>query len=115
VALSYVWGDLESPIKLHKDNLKSWGINGSLSALKLPKTIADAIELARDLKEHFLWVDTLCIVQDADDEDKARQIRQMDRIYGLASLVIVAAGGGDAEAGLIGSCKTLNKAWRPNF
>jgi hypothetical protein len=102
VALSYVWGDLESPIKLHKDNLKSWGINGSLSALKLPKTIADAIKLARDLKEHFLWVDTLCIVQDADDEDKARQIRQMDRIYGLASLVIVAAGGGDAEAGLIG-------------
>ena len=41
-------------------------------------------------------------MQEADNDDKSKQIRQMDGIYGRASLVVFAATGIDAEAGLAG-------------
>ncbi|KAL0948719.1 hypothetical protein HGRIS_008853 [Hohenbuehelia grisea] len=38
----------------------------------------------------FLWVDTLCILQDSP-EDKAREIEQMAHIYSGASFALLAA------------------------
>jgi hypothetical protein len=52
------------------------------------------------LGERYLWVDSLCIMQDT--ADKHDQIQQMDRIYQEAVLCIVAAAGRDANAGLPG-------------
>jgi hypothetical protein len=52
------------------------------------------------LGERYLWVDSLCIMQDTID--KHDQIQQMDRIYQEAVLCIVAAAGRDANAGLPG-------------
>ncbi|KAF4631732.1 hypothetical protein G7Y89_g6392 [Cudoniella acicularis] len=49
----------------------------------------------------YLWVDSLCIIQD-DDETHDRQISQMDRIFHSASFTIVAAHGSNAHAGLPG-------------
>ncbi|KAF8856232.1 HET-domain-containing protein [Acephala macrosclerotiorum] len=101
VALSYVWGTL------HMEDLRTVTANverreepNGLSRVQLPRTIVDAISVTKDLKIKYLWVDSLCIVQ--DDEYKQYQILNMDRIYGLASLVLVAAAGEDAEAGLVG-------------
>ncbi|KAL2051854.1 hypothetical protein ABVK25_007769 [Lepraria finkii] len=57
---------------------------------ELPYTIRDAIQCVSDLGETYLWVDSLCIIQ--DDEDKKRhQISQMDRIYAFAFLTLVSA------------------------
>ncbi|KAK5656063.1 hypothetical protein OQA88_5202 [Cercophora sp. LCS_1] len=103
VALSYVWGNVEQfqctrsalPGLLdEKDGLpRHWD--------KLPKTITDAIELVKAIGERYLWVDTLCIVQD-DPDDKAIQIAKMDQIYSTAVLTICAVRGENAQAGLPG-------------
>ncbi|KAJ9157238.1 HET-domain-containing protein [Pleurostoma richardsiae] len=61
----------------------------------------DAVKLTRDLEERYLWVDSLCIVQD-DEAELLEQTAQMDAIYSGAVLTIIAAAGKDADAGLPG-------------
>jgi hypothetical protein len=51
--------------------------------------------------EKYLWVDCLCIKQ-GSAVDLAKFIPRMDLIYGFASVIIVAASGADADAGLPG-------------
>ncbi|KAM0541272.1 hypothetical protein ACHAPJ_013317 [Fusarium lateritium] len=68
---------------------------------QLPKTILDAIELTRALGETWLWIDSLCIIQD-DEEGLAHELAEMHRIYATSFLTIIAADGQDAEHGLRG-------------
>ncbi|KAK0710050.1 hypothetical protein B0T26DRAFT_596695, partial [Lasiosphaeria miniovina] len=60
-ALSYVWGFTQSHV-LTASTLaaKTAGIDQT----QLPKTIQDAIEIARKLGFSYLWVDSLCILLD---------------------------------------------------
>lgn len=76
----------------------------------MPVTIQDAISLCAQLGERYLWVDSLCIVQDTPD--KHSQIQQMDQIYHNAALCIVAATGRDANAGLARVSKPRNESQR---
>lgn len=102
LALSYVWGHsktLRNTKDISIDLETGAGLSERLE--ELPKTIRDAIELARELGERYLWVDSLCIIQD-DDEDKANQITAMDAVYGSAVLTIAATSGKNADAGLAG-------------
>lgn len=69
--------------------------------MALPKTIAHAMILTEQLEIDYLWVDTLCILQDSD-ADKAEQISMMDAIYNAAYVTIIAASGKDAYGGLPG-------------
>lgn len=99
VALSYVWG----PVKVFetlKETLPDLMQPGSL--LKnfdlFPATIQDAITLTRQLDYRYLWIDSICILQD-DIADKATQVMHMDAIFTRANFVIVAASGGDANSG----------------
>ncbi|KAI8930938.1 hypothetical protein NX059_011953 [Plenodomus lindquistii] len=101
VALSYTWGKVD-PLVLLAKNESELRKNGALLFHKerLPTTILDAIRLCALLGERYLWVDSLCIMQDTID--KHTQIQQMDLIYQNAALCIVAAAGRDANAGLPG-------------
>jgi hypothetical protein len=67
----------------------------------LPKTISDAIWLTKVAGEKYLWVDSLCIIQD-DPVEMAVVIAAMAKVYGNAIFTIVAANGGDANAALPG-------------
>lgn len=103
VALSYVWGANDHWLRYTTDNRvlleEDSGILRAYS--QLPRTIRDAIVLTRQMKQRYLWVDSLCILQD-DLEDKMKQIPLLHTIYENADLVIVAAYGCDADAGLPG-------------
>ncbi|KAK0716335.1 heterokaryon incompatibility protein-domain-containing protein [Lasiosphaeris hirsuta] len=57
----------------------------------VPKTIRDAMLIAKNLGFEYLWVDAICIKQD-DVADQAHQIEQMDKVYGFADLTIVSTG-----------------------
>lgn len=102
VALSYVWGNTPS-IRLIKSNRLALLTPGSLKRIEwlIPPTIADAISLVEKLGLRYLWVDTLCLVQD-EPEDFETGVNVMDRIYQEAWLTIVAACGHNADAGLPG-------------
>ena len=121
-ALSYVWGEKNTQatrqaLKLYQDNISE--LSHRIPPKSLPRTIADAIEVTRRLGFRYLWVDSLCIIQqdpnrrDRDaNESEARQsqLDQMGSIFGHASIVLVAAGGEDADCGLVG----ISQARKPS-
>lgn len=103
--LSYVWGQA-TVLRALKSNV---GIFEQIGALKLPEfqeaipwTIRDAMQVSREIGIRYLWVDSLCIVQDDDTGEKAKTISKMDLVYGAAFLTIVPATGQNANAGLPG-------------
>jgi hypothetical protein len=102
LALSYVWGRRRMPMLL-RQNFKAWGAENGLGHCwgEIPTSIQDAIILTQRLGERYLWVDSLCIVQD-DPNLKSRLISRMDLIYNHAWLTLVAASGDDAWSGLSG-------------
>lgn len=102
VALSYVWGKI-TMLKTKRDNLAALRkINGLGQVMdKIPTTILDALKLVRLLGERYLWVDSLCIIQD-DTEFLQNHLSKMAAIFEHATLTIVAADGSDASHGLCG-------------
>jgi hypothetical protein len=101
-ALSYVWGTV-SQLTLTTQNYNILQHKGVLhkSITRLPHTIRDAMDLCVSLNVRYLWVDSLCIVQD-NSETKQLHIANMHNIYQHAVITIVAAAGLDSGAGLPG-------------
>lgn len=102
VALSYVWGSAKS-FQATKTNISGLAKRGSLkeNSRKIPLTIKDAMQLVSRLGERYLWVDSICIVQD-ESFAKLALIANMDLVYGHAFFTIIAACGDGADAGLSG-------------
>jgi hypothetical protein len=63
---------------------------------QIPRTIRNTISFVDLLGIPYLWVDSMCIVQD-DKEGKHAQIQAMAGIYANAYVTIVAGNGWDAE------------------
>lgn len=101
-ALSYVWGGIER-LKATRENIATLEQKGALFARSssLPRSILDAMAFVARLNQRYLWVDSLCIVQD-DQAEKHDQIGFMHEIYTAAYATIVQHSGCDADAGLPG-------------
>lgn len=102
-ALSYVWGKISfSMLKLEVSNLQEMKLPGSLDQRwsNIPHTVRDAIVLCKKINMPFLWVDSLCIVQDS--AHKSQLISNMHLVYMNAAFTIAAATGNDANARLPG-------------
>ncbi|KAF2493255.1 HET-domain-containing protein [Lophium mytilinum] len=104
VALSYVWGETNT-FKTLRSNVQQLQRQDALQSpqclSRLPRTIHDAIKLAEALKERYVWIDSLCIVQD-DECERDTQISNMGSIFDNAAFTIIAAEGEDADFGLPG-------------
>lgn len=99
-ALSYVWGGPQSLATAEDLRELPWPLPDHLL---LSKVVEDGMNVCKELGIHFLWVDALCLAQQPRlNEDKAKQIAQMDRIYNSAVLTICAASSKNAAAGVIG-------------
>jgi Heterokaryon incompatibility protein (HET) len=87
---------------------------------KLPKTYTDAIRVTRELEVQYLWIDSLCIIQDSE-EDWRQESAIMDKVYSNTYCTIAAAASRDGDGGLIFKpdtpaatpCKILC-TWDPN-
>jgi hypothetical protein len=114
LALSYVWGNLKDPVKLLKENISDFQSPGGIARIfkSLPSTIRDAIKLTRDLGYKYLWVDSLCIIQD-DFDFKSRIIHKMNLVYENAFITIIGASGSDANAGLPGAGESARNFIQP--
>ncbi|EGS23424.1 putative chromosome transmission fidelity protein [Thermochaetoides thermophila DSM 1495] len=97
--LSHCWG--KSPfLRTLRQNLPS--LKQEIDWDSLPKTFQDAISFTRRLGISYLWIDSLCIVQD-DEDDWRKEAAKMAGIYRGARVVISAARGTDAGKGMFSS------------
>lgn len=115
IALSYIWGSREkSRLFLTTRNEDTLMQPGALANAResIPNTILDAISVVDKLQERYLWVDSLCLLQ--DDADELQEcVAMMDLFYEVAILTIVAADGEDAWIGLRGVEPTPRQMRRP--
>ncbi|XXG99951.1 hypothetical protein Hte_006292 [Hypoxylon texense] len=86
-ALSHCWGGGE-PLSLTKDALK--GFKERINFLELPATFQDAVTVTQELGLAYVWIDSLCIVQD-DKTDWEKDAARMGAVYSRAFVVISGA------------------------
>jgi hypothetical protein len=84
--LSHRWGKARK-VKMVEKNLKEF--TRSLPINELPLTFKDAIQVTRSLGIEYLWIDSLCIIQD-DPVDWEREAAQMGSIFERACCTIAA-------------------------
>jgi hypothetical protein len=87
----------QQPIELRKHTIQHMLVG--ISEEDIPQTILDAMVTTRRLKLRYLWVDSLCIVQD-DRVMKSGEIAKMGGIFAGSVLTIQAA-----------SAKTVNEGF----
>ncbi|TVY73230.1 hypothetical protein LSUE1_G007579 [Lachnellula suecica] len=95
VALSHCWGMGET-LRTTKENLSSF--QDSIPWNQLPKTFRDALQVARGLGIGYIWIDSLCIIQD-DIVDWGTESAKMAGVYNNALLTIMAASASDSRDG----------------
>jgi hypothetical protein len=64
----------------------------------IPKTYHDAITITRELGIQYLWIDSLCIIQD-DVKDWEQEAARMASVYENAQVTIAAAWGKNGDSG----------------
>jgi hypothetical protein len=101
MALSYCWGlpgDPHPPLTTTHETLvarlESIGIN------TMPQTFRDAVTIARALGIQYIWIDSLCIIQD-DPQDWQAESSRMAQIYSNAYLTVIAAIGESCHDGFL--------------
>jgi hypothetical protein len=95
--LSHRWdSDSSSQLKLTRGNLVH--LCSDIELLSLPQTFVDAIQITRKLGIRYLWIDSLCIIQD-DEDDWTHEAALMDRVYMNGLLNISAAGAEESSQG----------------
>ncbi|KAF2435212.1 HET-domain-containing protein, partial [Tothia fuscella] len=95
--LSHCWGkDSSKTLKTTQSSVKDHLQAVSLESL--PKTYQDAVFVARCLGIRFLWIDSLCFLQD-DSTDWTVQVADMANIYQGARLTVAAASSKDSDGG----------------
>jgi hypothetical protein len=98
-ALSYCWGGPQAEATT-TENIAQRSEGFASSTLMGSHTIQDSIEVARALSIPFLWIDSLCIIQDSND-DKFHEITNMGDIFASSLVTIVAKSAASANEGLM--------------
>lgn len=100
VTLSHCWGPANRrPICTSKATLSDRMLRIQFEDLSM--TFQDAVKICRDLDQKYLWIDSLCIIQD-DGEDWSQQAAAMASIYGGSYVTLTALSSADSTQG----CRT---------
>jgi hypothetical protein len=100
-ALCYCWGSsAKAPPKTTTKNLTDRLEDVGLAFDDLPKTFQEAVTVTWFLGLRYLWIDSLCILQDLPD-DWAKEALTMCDVYAHAQVVITASSAPDPYSGLL--------------
>ena len=88
VALSYCWGK-NIPYTTTSKNVEKHQGKG-ISYEEIPKTLQEAVLVTRLLGLQYLWIDSLCIIQD-DQKDWEHEAARMGLVYSRAYITIAAS------------------------
>ncbi|KAK0724585.1 heterokaryon incompatibility protein-domain-containing protein [Lasiosphaeris hirsuta] len=109
LCLSHCWGG-HQPLTTRTGNLQEH--LQSIAWQEIPQTYRDAICYARLLRVRYIWIDSLCIIQD-DDEDWARESTSMNQVYGNAYLTIGATSAANPAMGIFGDWRSTQNVTTP--
>lgn len=99
ICLTHCWGN-QVPLRTVKANILQH--TQSIPFSHLPLTFQQTIQFCRQLDIHYLWIDSLCIVQD-DTQDWNKEAACMADIYQSAYLVVSASKSSHSLGGLFTS------------
>lgn len=94
--LSHCWGQVR-PKHITNSGTLAPNMN-AIPVSELPKSFQDAIEITRAIGLRYLWIDSLCIVQDSEP-DWAAHVGRMASIYENAYITLAAGASEDDEGG----------------
>jgi hypothetical protein len=90
VALSHRWGQPGEYQTICTNKAHIVGqTERTVEMADLPKTFQDAVVITRNLGVSYLWIDSLCVVQD-DKDDWNRESKLMEDVYGSAYCTLAA-------------------------
>ncbi|KAK3399044.1 heterokaryon incompatibility protein-domain-containing protein [Sordaria brevicollis] len=98
IALSYCWGIGQS-VTTVSSNYEEFTTKG-ISVSTLPPTLRDAVTVARELGQRYIWIDALCIIQDSSSDWELEAAR-MASVYQNAYLTISAGTAAAAAEGFL--------------
>jgi hypothetical protein len=96
-SLSHCWGGNITPL-LTTTTLAAFGM--SLPYDELPANFRDAIAITRELGIRYLWIDSLCILQDSP-QDWDSESKKMGDVYGNSTLTISAMASSRSTDGIL--------------
>ncbi|KAG4436102.1 hypothetical protein IFR05_008422 [Cadophora sp. M221] len=94
-ALSHCWGG-DVGMKLLRDNIDA--MKQGIAADALPPSFRDAIQISRLSKAGYIWIDSLCIIQDSP-ADWAHESVLMTSVYANAGCTISSTASASASGG----------------
>lgn len=97
--LSHCWGGPHNRPLLTTDRTLRYRQQGIKDEV-LPKTFRHAVQICRKMGIEYLWIDSLCIIQQqVSQEDWAKEAPRMGQVYGNSVLNISAAAAADSTQG----------------
>ncbi|KAF7514982.1 hypothetical protein G7054_g14835 [Neopestalotiopsis clavispora] len=100
LTLSHAWGQNVQFLQLTTENHNSFMERIPVERPDFNPTFQQAIIVTRLLGYKYLWIDSLCIIQDSK-EDKNAEIPRMTDIYGRSDLNLSASGFRDGQQGMV--------------
>ncbi|KAI0413253.1 HET-domain-containing protein [Xylaria grammica] len=98
VALSHCWGGSITPVL---DAQTFDAFKNAIPVAELPPNLRDAIVITRELGIRFLWIDSLCILQDSK-RDWELEAQKMGAVYRNCTVVISASASPGSKHGILG-------------
>jgi hypothetical protein len=97
-ALSHCWGSNKGILRTTTATLPDY--LQFIDSNQLSKTFRDALHVTRRLGLEYLWIDSLCIIQD-DEEDRQRESSKMAAVFSDAFITIAATASPDSSGGCL--------------
>jgi hypothetical protein len=89
VSLSHCWGGFQL-LRTNRATHESHQRKNGILLSQLPRTFQDAVNVTHRLGFRYLWIDSLCIIQD-DEDDWTKEAARMCSVYQNAALVLGAS------------------------
>ncbi|KAK7454787.1 serine/threonine protein kinase [Colletotrichum acutatum] len=98
-ALSHCWGvNSQAQVRTLKENINVF--RKQIDFGILPKSFQDAVKITRALGLRYLWIDSLCIIQN-DKQDWAFEATRMEHVFSSAYCTIAATAASSSAEGFL--------------
>lgn len=99
MAVSHCWGNIpqSEQFRLMNDNIEALKENIDYAAM--PQTFRDAVDLSRRLGVRYIWIDSICIIQDSA-ADWASESAKMGYVYSHSYFTLAVSSSPSSLVGL---------------